>query len=381
MDETENKEVQQNGEEGKKERSWFLIFLACLLSVGSLGWTTFSLLDFFQPGGLDLAHINWREISPMGLSVAGTADVAWSLTIVAQFRGVRVMIPKWWGKDEKDEKREPEKFDLVPLLSWIEVLFVAGLLFKHGQTMDNGSASFAAALPILTKIGWMLAIADMKDPSDLTPEEKEALAVQRREARRLREKTLADQDRHDAELLIERRKGEAVLERERLAGELAKERKRNDFELRKMDQQTEYEMKKLDGRLKAELQLGLLESRQEVMAMQDEFEWNATLRRPRTISGHVISAPGSRMEITDGGEYGSEFPDLASAGLKPSEQKRAHLAREFYAVRAEQGSAVTKAAFAVAQRTQPPRVTEATQAYPVEWFVERGLATWMTHQN
>ena len=44
----------------------------------------------------------------MGLAAAGTADISWSLTMVAQYRGNRLMLKKPWG--------EKEAYDLLP---WI----------------------------------------------------------------------------------------------------------------------------------------------------------------------------------------------------------------------------------------------------------------------
>ena len=171
MDMTENSEKVEKVdivEKGPKRFS-FLVLMAGLLSIGSLAWTTWSMLDLFQVDALTIEKLG--GISLIGLSAAVTMDVFWSATMVAEYNGQK--LPATW----KLKKGAPWKFNALPLLGWIEVLFVAGLLGYHGSTVAGGAATFAAVLPVFTKLTWMLALNGLKDPSDLTDEEKALFAA------------------------------------------------------------------------------------------------------------------------------------------------------------------------------------------------------------
>lgn len=387
MAETENETKQQNGENGE-QGAWRkfsgLVFLACLLSLGSMIWTTYSLLDFYQVGGFDLANTNWRDISVIGLSAAATADIAWSLTILAEYRGVRILV-SGWGKERKDKK-----YNILPLIGWIEVLFVTFLLIKHGQSMGNGTAAFAGALPILTKLSWMVALADLKDPAALTPDELEEIARDLREARRLKEQSRVAGERHEVELEAKRRADAALLESKRAQGEMKKLEQQTEFELEKMRLTGDTELKAMQYQLKARLNMDLIRSRQQVQELQDEFEFGMAIRRrPQTIVGHAVPqavrSQASALGITDGVQEGQDpasgLIDLASLGLKGAEVKQAEMALHYYTVDAQLGGIVTKKAFCAEHKINPPRLSEATTNFPPEWFMEHGLATWVTAQG
>lgn len=383
MAETENEKVSKKSDvaqNDEKRKFTLLVAFACFLSLGSLAYSTWSFLDLNKVDAVPIEQLG--NLSLVGLSAAAAMDVFWSATMVAEYRGQRIMWTGW--------KAQSQPRNILPLIGWLEAIAVAAMLGYHGHQLGGWTAAFTAILPLVTKFTWTLALSDLRDPTELTFEEKEALAAERREARRLKEKTLANQDRHEAELIAVRREGEKALEKQRLAGELAMEEKRNKFELKKMDLETENDLKALDGRMKAQLRMSLLRSQQEVVAMQDEFAFEQSLRRPpQTIVGHTVprrSLSGqSTLEITDGtfdqGMDEVETPDLAAHGLTKKEQERAELARGYYAVNAEHGGTVTKAAFAKANQVHPPRVTEVTKEFPIEWFVERNLATWLERQN
>lgn len=125
-----------------------LIYPAAALSVASLAWTTWSLVDLLGTG-------------PIGITVAAGADVIWGSVILAEARRLRVGGKAW----------------IVPLVGWITLLAVAVLLVWHG--LDRNALAMAAAGPLLplgAKAVWALALADMRDPAALTDDELHQLA-------------------------------------------------------------------------------------------------------------------------------------------------------------------------------------------------------------
>lgn len=365
----------------KRRKFSFLVLLASILSAGSLIWTTYSLLDFFQDGGIDPSTFEWKNVNLIGLSAAATADVAWTVTMFAEYRGVSIPV--------RTRRSKGSEVNILPVVGWAEVLFVAALLFAHGRSVGGGEAAFAAVLPILTRFSWMVALADLKDPSDLTEEQKRTIAEMRRESRLLRAEMAATAEKHQADLEKRRRENEASLEDRRLQNEMKLLDQETDFKLKEMLLRQENKIKALEISLRADLRMSELDARMRVEARREEHDFELSLRRPRssrTIPGQVVpqrnlARPFSVPEIESGTEQDLDaepgFPDLAEYGLSESQRKKALLARDYYIADAEHGG-VTKAAFARVNGVHPPRLTEATQEFPVEWFVERGLATWLS---
>ncbi|KIF66303.1 hypothetical protein HY68_37025 [Streptomyces sp. AcH 505] len=125
-----------------------LLYPAALLSLASLAWTTWSLVDLLGTGLI-------------GATVAAGADIIWGSVIIAEARGLRVTEKPW----------------VVPAFGWITLLIVAGFLAMHG--IEKNSLAMAAAGPFLpfgAKAVWVLALADMRNPAALTDEENHALA-------------------------------------------------------------------------------------------------------------------------------------------------------------------------------------------------------------
>ncbi|MGW3321119.1 hypothetical protein [Streptomyces virginiae] len=153
-----------------------LVVPATALSVASLVWTTWSLVDLLGAG-------------PVGFTVAAGADVIWASVILAEARGLRVSARPW----------------IVPALGWAGILAVAGLLIWHGITKD--SAAMAAAGPLLplgAKAVWLLALTDMRDPSALTDEECHKLAA-------IERGMVFEEAMHDIEMRRRRMGAELVL--------------------------------------------------------------------------------------------------------------------------------------------------------------------------
>lgn len=129
-------------------RSSPLLYPAVFLSLASLAWTTWSLVDLLGTG--------W-----IGFTVAAGSDIVWGSVIIAEARGLRIAGRSW----------------IVPALGWATLLIVAAFLASHGFARD--SIAMAAAgpfLPLGAKVVWALALADMRDPAALTHDELHQLA-------------------------------------------------------------------------------------------------------------------------------------------------------------------------------------------------------------
>lgn len=132
----------------QKRRSSPLLYPAVFLSIASLAWTTWSLVDLLGTG--------W-----IGFTVAAGSDIVWGAVILAEARGLRIAGRSW----------------IVPALGWATLLTVAVFLAAHG--IARGSIAMAAAgpfLPLGAKTVWALALADMRDPAALTHDELHQLA-------------------------------------------------------------------------------------------------------------------------------------------------------------------------------------------------------------
>ncbi|QBJ94441.1 hypothetical protein D0Z67_29165 (plasmid) [Streptomyces seoulensis] len=135
-----------------KKRLSPLLYPAGLLSLASLAWTTWSLVDLLGTG-------------PIGVTVAAGADIIWGSVIIAEARGLRIAGRTW----------------IVPTLGWATLLIVATFLAMHGMARE--SLAMAAAgpfLPLGAKAVWALALADMRDPAALTHDELHTLAAMER---------------------------------------------------------------------------------------------------------------------------------------------------------------------------------------------------------
>jgi hypothetical protein len=126
-----------------------LLIPAIALSAGSLAWTTWSLVDLLGAG-------------PIGLTVAAGADIIWASVIVAEARGLRIAGHRW----------------PVAAIGWAALLAVGTFLVWHGIARDHTAMAVAGPLlPIGAKLVWLLALADMRDPSAFTDDEQAKLAA------------------------------------------------------------------------------------------------------------------------------------------------------------------------------------------------------------
>lgn len=369
MDTTENVQKVETPE-GKGKRFSLLVLLASILSVGSIAWTTWSLLDLFQVDAMVIEKLG--NVSLIGLSTAITMDIVWSATMVAEYQGQKLPV-SWKGK---------KAWNALPVIGWIEVLFVAGLLGYHGSTVAGGAAMFAAALPVFTKVTWVLALNGLKDPTELTEDEKALMAEKKRKSRLTRADAEATAEQHEADLILKNREHEAALAEERRKAEIERERVQAQIEREKLEREAKFEaeraeleganeLKAMRQRLNAQLQITTMRTQTEITMERLDAEQDMRLRAPLGVN--IIQGEVSRPQLAKGFSGDSE----TYMGLTDAEQRRAELAARYYAADHSEGG-ITKSAFCRANNINPPRLSEATKDYPVEWFIENDLADWMS---
>jgi hypothetical protein len=153
-----------------------LLIPATLLSAGSLAWTTWSLVDLVGAG-------------PWGITVAAGADIIWASVIWAEARGLRIAGRRW----------------PVAAIGWAALVAVAAFLVWHGIDRDHTAMAVAGPLlPLGAKVVWLLALADMRDPSALTDDDKALLADEERAMRmdEARHRNAIRRREMEAELLL-----------------------------------------------------------------------------------------------------------------------------------------------------------------------------------
>jgi hypothetical protein len=159
-----------------KRRSSPLIYPAVFLSLASLAWTTWSLVDLLGTG--------W-----IGFTVAAGSDIVWGSVIIAEARGLRIAGRTW----------------VVPALGWGTLVIVAVFLASHGIVRD--SIAMAAAGPFLpfgAKVVWALALADMRGPAALTHDELHKLA-------RMERGMVFEEAEHDIQMRQQRMRAELLM--------------------------------------------------------------------------------------------------------------------------------------------------------------------------
>lgn len=153
-----------------------LLYPAVFLSLASLAWTTWSLVDLLGTG--------W-----IGFTVAAGSDIVWGSVIIAEARGLRIAGRSW----------------IVPALGWATLLIVAAFLAAHGMVRE--SIAMAAAgpfLPLGAKVVWALALADMRDPAALTHDELHQLA-------RMERGMVFEEREHDIQMRQQRMRAELIM--------------------------------------------------------------------------------------------------------------------------------------------------------------------------
>lgn len=377
MDKTENVEKVEITED-KVKRFSTLVLMASILSIGSLAWSTWSFIDLYKVDALTIEKLG--NLSLISLCAAATMDVVWSATMVAQYQGQKLVRKVPFRKSE---------YDFLPLIGWAEALFVAALLGYHGTKIGGGAAAFAAVLPVFTKLTWTMALNGLKDPSDLTDEEKAQMAAKKRKSKLTRAEAEATAEQHEAEMIKREREHEAILAEQRRQAEIEHEKVQAEIERRKLEQRAEFELEKakLEGeaevkgmrqQLSARIQIETLRTQQTISLERMDAEQELRLRQPlgvQVIQGQAVARP-QLAKADDEADDAEGDAVLAELHLTKAEQRKAMLAARYYAADAAEGG-ITKSAFAKALNTGAPRVTEATTAFTLEWFAQNGLGEFL----
>lgn len=124
-----------------------LVAAASILSTASLAWTTWSLTDLLGVGAI-------------GVTVAATADLIWASVIWCEYKS----IGKTWA---------------IKSIGWLAVVVVGLFIAWHGVTQDNQAMTIAGPfLTVGTKAVWEFALLSIKDPTDLSREQRAHLDKQ-----------------------------------------------------------------------------------------------------------------------------------------------------------------------------------------------------------
>lgn len=159
----------------------------------SLIWSGYAITDLMESG-------------PFGLSVAVAGDIGWITVLWAEYRRVG---PRW----------------AAPTAGWAIALGVALLLVLHGVSEDSAAQAIAGPFVVLVgKIVWSFALAALRDPAALTPEQEAEIHEVMRDsehAARL----------HDARREQEQRRADATIERIQQQARITLARDRADFDI------------------------------------------------------------------------------------------------------------------------------------------------------
>lgn len=120
-----------------------IIWGAAALAVLSLVWSGYAITDLMHSGYF-------------GLSVALAGDVGWITVLWAEYRGITIAGWRW----------------AAPLAGWLIAIGVAALLVMHGAEHSRGQAVAGPFVVLVGKVVWTFALAAMKDPTALTPDQE-----------------------------------------------------------------------------------------------------------------------------------------------------------------------------------------------------------------
>lgn len=370
--------------QSRRSRPWvnILVVASVILSIASVVWTTYSVLDLLSVGII-------------AVTVAATLDLVWISIQYAQHKGIPLM-----------GSRTATEF-----AGWVSIAAVVGLLVWHGislngqtvagQVIDKQtSIAIAVASPLLplgAKFVMMLAVARFADPTALTPEEQDTLNAQRRqEAFEAQQRVIAAEQRkadHVAWLREQdearaKDRAQAEAERERLRVEhdnemarLEQERERDAAEAaaRLEQQRADAERAKEEARLRAELEIAEITNRNEIEMLRAtsgveidiqraDLQNDLRRRMPITIQGQV------QHELEPTRTYPAASKRISATvnvdSLTPARQAKKQLAALWYAA-SEADPELTKAQFA---RQQVPPVSPVEMSRATAMFSREDIA-------
>lgn len=128
-----------------------ILYGAAVLAILSLAWSAYAITDLMDSGRF-------------GLSVALAGDIGWITVLWAEYKGVRIAGHRW----------------PAVAAGWLIAAGVTVLLVIHGAEYSRAQAIAGPFVVLVGKIVWLFALAALKDPTALTPEqEAEIHAVMR----------------------------------------------------------------------------------------------------------------------------------------------------------------------------------------------------------
>ena len=123
-----------------------ILYGAVILAVLSLAWSAYSITDLMDSGRY-------------GLTVALAGDIGWITVLWAEAHGVTIAGRTW----------------PATVAGWLIAVGVGVLLAAHGAAASEHATAQAIAGPFVVAVGkvvWLFALAAMKDPTALTPEQQ-----------------------------------------------------------------------------------------------------------------------------------------------------------------------------------------------------------------
>lgn len=127
----------------EKIRPPAIIYGAAALGALSLVWSAYAITELMHSGAF-------------GLSVAVAGDIGWITVLWAQWRGVTILGHNWTSA----------------AAGWLIAIAVGVLLVMHGAEKTIAQAIAGPFVVLVGKIVWEFALAAMKDPAALTPEQQ-----------------------------------------------------------------------------------------------------------------------------------------------------------------------------------------------------------------
>ncbi|MGW1121085.1 GIY-YIG nuclease family protein [Streptomyces tanashiensis] len=175
-----------------------ILYGAYALAGLSLIWSGYAITDLMHSGRF-------------GLSVALAGDIGWLTVLWAEHRGVTIRV--------KDKVVDPA------IVGWVIALGVAVLLVLHGRQENSNAQAIAGPFVVLiAKAVWSFALASLRDPAALTPEQEAEINDVIREGERRARLNGAQRD-------LVQQNADAVIERIRQEARITMARDHADFEI------------------------------------------------------------------------------------------------------------------------------------------------------
>lgn len=197
----------KKSEKPKKFKFPAIFYGGIVLAALSLIWSGYGITDLMESG-------------PYGLTVAVAGDIGWITIQWAEYRRLRIFGRIW----------------VAPAAGWLIAAFVGALLVQHGNEADNlGQAIAGPFLILVSKTVWAFALADIRDPAELTPEQEKEINNDLRDAKYQAKKSEAerafDLQEHQDKLARIRMEGELVLAQDEVDYEVMRKRQEKAREL------------------------------------------------------------------------------------------------------------------------------------------------------